>query len=80
MTDMNEETASRSNLLYSLLAGILHERGIQILKTVQDLNGFEARLISEELHPWPAHVHWLCCKQSTIGLLFPAGLGIKQTC
>ena len=52
MTDMNEETASRSNLLYSLLAGILHERGIQILKTVQDLNGFEAyRLISEDLQP-----------------------------
>ena len=52
LPDMSEATKNRSTLLYALLTGLLHERGLQILKTVGSQNGFEAyRLINADLQP-----------------------------
>ena len=55
LPDMSEATKNRSTLLHALLTGLLHERGLQILKTVGSQNGFEAyRLINADL--WLAAV------------------------
>ena len=52
MTDMEEQTRRRSVLMYSIMTGLLHERGLQILKPVRDQNGYESyRLINNDLQP-----------------------------
>ena len=42
MTDLTADEADRSRLLYGILAGLLHDKGKRLLKSVQHNNGFEA--------------------------------------
>ena len=52
MTDLTADEADRSRLLYGILAGLLHDKGKRLLKSVQHNNGFEAyRLLSKDLTP-----------------------------
>ncbi|CAE7214928.1 unnamed protein product [Symbiodinium sp. CCMP2592] len=47
-----EAEADRSRLLYGVLAGLLHDKGKRVLKSLTDANGFEAyRLLSQDLMP-----------------------------
>ena len=52
MTDLTADEADRSRLLYGILAGLLHDKGKRLLKSVQHNNGFDAyRLLSKDLTP-----------------------------
>ena len=52
ISEMGESVANRGKILFSVLAGLLHERGRQVLKSVESQNGFEAyRLIQQDLLP-----------------------------
>ena len=42
MTDLTDDEADRSRLLYGILAGLLRDKGKRLLKSVQQNNGFEA--------------------------------------
>ena len=49
---LEPDRADRSRLLYGILAGLLHERGKRLLKSVKESNGYEAyRMLIQDLTP-----------------------------
>ena len=49
---LEPERADRSRLLYGILAGLLHERGKRLLKSVKESNGYEAyEMLIQDLTP-----------------------------
>ena len=52
LASLTAEEADRSRLLYGVLAGLLHDKGKRMLKSLKDNNGYEAyRLLSQDLTP-----------------------------
>ncbi|CAE7034980.1 unnamed protein product [Symbiodinium sp. CCMP2592] len=52
LASLTEAEADRSRLLYGVLAGLLHDKGKRVLKSLTDANGFEAyRILSQDLMP-----------------------------
>ena len=52
LSTLTPEEADRSRLLYGVLAGLLHDKGKRMLKSLSDSNGFEAyRLLSQDSTP-----------------------------